>query len=87
MKFKKIVIVEPVLLNEPSKKELKNYCQELVSFDVPTLDQKKILERIQDADCILVSSRTVISKEVIYYMLCFVVLIMERNFVKWISML
>lgn len=66
MKFKKIVIVEPVLLNEPSKKKLKNYCQELVSFDVPTLDQKKILERIQDADCILVSYRTVISKKVIY---------------------
>lgn len=66
MKFKKIVIVEPVLLNDSSKEELRKYCEELVSFDIPTLNQEEILERIQDADCILVSSRTIFSKEVIH---------------------
>lgn len=63
--FKKIVIVEPVFMEKERENELKEYCTELVVYDTDVVDEKGTIERIGDADCILVSWSTTISKEVI----------------------
>lgn len=63
--FKKIVIVEPVFMAKDREDELKKYCNELVVYDTNVADEKETIERIGDADCILVSYSTIISKEII----------------------
>lgn len=63
--FKKIVIVEPIFMEKTRENELKEYCNELVVYDTNVVDKKETIERIGDADCILVSWSTTISKEVI----------------------
>lgn len=63
--FKKIVIVEPVFMEKGREEELKEYCNELVVYDTNVADEKETIERIGDADCILVSYSTIISKEII----------------------
>ncbi len=63
--FNKIVVVEPVLLNETGYKKLKDYCKELVVFDNPTISEEDTIKRIADADCILVSYKTAITKTII----------------------
>lgn len=63
--FKKIVIVEPVFMEKGREEELKKYCNELVVYDTNVTDEKETIERIGDADCILVSYSTVISKAII----------------------
>lgn len=64
-KFNKIVIVEPVLITECGKEELKNYCDMLVVFNTDVEGDDETAKRIDDADCILVSYKTVISRNVI----------------------
>lgn len=63
--FNKIVIVEPVFMAKEGEKELMKYCNELVVFNTNVIDQKETIERIGDADCILVSKETIINKEII----------------------
>ena len=63
--FKKIVIVEPVFMEKKKENELKEYCTELVVYDTNVADEKETIKRIEDADCILVSWSTTISKEII----------------------
>lgn len=63
--FKKIVIVEPVFMAKGREEELKKYCNELVVYDTNVTDEKETIERIGDADCILVSYSTIISKAII----------------------
>lgn len=63
--FKKIVIVEPVFMAKDREDELKKYCNELVVYDTNVTDEKETIERIGDADCILVSYSTIISKAII----------------------
>ena len=63
--FEKIVIVEPVFMEKDGQKELKKYCNELIVYDTNVADEKETIERIGDADCILVSYSTIISKAII----------------------
>ncbi len=63
--FKKIVIVEPVLITEEGKEKLKEFCEELVIFDTDTTGESETLKRIGDAECVLVSYKTQISATVI----------------------
>lgn len=63
--FNKIVIVEPVLLTEDGVEELKKYCKELIYHQTDTINDEDTIKRIGDADCILVSYKTVINKNII----------------------
>lgn len=63
--FNKIVIVEPVLITEEGKEELKEYCKELVEFNTDITSEEEAISRIGNADCILVSYKTSISKYII----------------------
>ena len=65
--FNKIVMVEPVLITEEGKKQLKKCCKKLVNFDKNIVENNdaEAIKRIGDADCILVSYKTQISKNVI----------------------
>ena len=63
--FNKILIVEPVLITNQGKEELKQYCKNLICFNTDTIDENETIRRIEDADCILVSYKTQISKFVI----------------------
>lgn len=64
-KFNKIVIIEPVLITESGKEKLNDFCNELVIFDTDTKSDSETEKRIFDADCILVSYKTKISREII----------------------
>lgn len=63
--FKKIVIVEPIYIAENGKKELQKYCDELVIYDTNVTNEDETIKRIGNADCILVSVDTIISKKII----------------------
>ena len=63
--FKKIVIVEPVFMQKEREQELKEFCNELIVYDTDVENEKETIERIGNADCILVSYKTTISKEII----------------------
>lgn len=63
--FNKIVIVEPVLVTDEGVEELKKYCKELIYYKKDTTNDEDTINRIGDADCILVSYKTVISNNVI----------------------
>ena len=54
MKFKKIVLLDNIGMNEKCKKELPELGDEVLSFDgIP--DDEEAIRRIGDADCVLVS--------------------------------
>lgn len=63
--FNKIVIVEPVLLTKEGVEELKKYCKEFIYYDTDTVNDEYTISRIGDADCILVSYKTVINSNII----------------------
>lgn len=63
--FNKIVIVEPVLLTKEGVEELKKYCKEFIYYDTDTVNDEDTISRIGDADCILVSYKTVINSNII----------------------
>ena len=63
--FKKIVIVEPIFMEKEKEYELKKYCNELIVYDTNVANEKELIERIGNADCILVSWSTTISKDII----------------------
>lgn len=63
--FKKIVIIEPINMLDVHKEMLNEYALEVVAYDsIPTSDEEKI-ERIADADCLLVSYTSSIDEYVI----------------------
>lgn len=63
--FNKIVVVEPIFIKKDCVDELKKYCKKLEVYDTPANGEKEIIKRINDADCILVSTNTLINKTVI----------------------
>lgn len=63
--FDKIVIVEPVLLTDEGVEELKKYCKELIYYDTDTMNDEDTINRIGNADCILISYKTVINSNII----------------------
>lgn len=63
--FKKLVAIEPVSLIPSAEEQLKNYAEEIVMYpDIPANDEE-ILARIADADCVLVSYTSRITRWVI----------------------
>lgn len=63
--FKKLVAIEPVSLVDWAEEELKQYAEEIRFYpDVPK-DNTEILNRIQDADAVLVSYTSRIDREVL----------------------
>lgn len=65
MKFKRIVAVDETLLNAEALEVLKSMGEEVVVYhDFPT-EEKEVIRRIGDADCLLVSFRTPIRKTVL----------------------
>ena len=56
--FNKIVVLEPVNMNDKARAELKTMADEIIWYDnAPSTDQE-IIDRIGNADCLLVSWRT-----------------------------
>ena len=65
MKFKKLVAIEPVSLIPSAEEKLKDYAEEIVMYrDIPA-DDEEILRRIGDADAVLVSYTSRITRSVI----------------------
>lgn len=64
-KFKKLVAIEPVFLQENSRKEIRQYCEEAVFYDEEAADADDIVRRIGDADGIFVSFKHPIGKEIL----------------------
>ena len=65
MKFKKIISVDNTGLKEWAKEEIKKLGSEVIFYNNDPTNHKDILERIGDADCLLVSWRTQITKDII----------------------
>lgn len=63
--FKKLVAIEPVSLIPDAEKKLHSYASEVVLFEDMPQDNAQIIERIGDADAVLLSYTSAIDKEVI----------------------
>ncbi len=63
--FRKIVSIEDVLLSKEAEKELEKYAGEVVLHYDRLGSDEEIISRIGDADCVLVSFKTRISRHVI----------------------
>ena len=64
-KFRKIVAIEDVLINDAAKERLQGLAEEVeMHYDMPDSDEE-IIRRIGDADGVLVSFKTKISRNVI----------------------
>lgn len=63
--FNKIVIVEPVLITKKGIEELKKYCKELICYTKDTINEEDTINRIGEADAILVSYKTSINRNII----------------------
>lgn len=64
-KFRKIVAIEDVLINDAAKERLQELAEEVeMHYDMPDSDEE-IIRRIGDADGVLVSFKTKISRNVI----------------------
>lgn len=64
-KFKKMVAIEPTKLLPEWDEKLKNYADSVVFYDDIPKDEKEIIRRIEDADCVMLSFTTRIEKPVI----------------------
>lgn len=63
--FEKLVAIEPVSLIPSAERELHKFAKEVIlHLDIP-IDNNDILERINDADAVLLSYTTTLSKEVL----------------------
>lgn len=63
--FEKLVAIEPVSLIPSAERELHKFAKEVILHrDIP-IDNNDILERINDADAVLLSYTTTLSKEVL----------------------
>lgn len=63
--FKKIVAIEPVNMLPFGKEKLRTHCEQLVLFDDIPSSTEEIINRIGDADCLLVSYTTFITAEIL----------------------
>jgi phosphoglycerate dehydrogenase-like enzyme len=63
--FEKIVVLEPILITEEGKDELKAYSKEVVFYDSKPNSKEEIIDRIGGADCVLLSFTTKITKEIL----------------------
>lgn len=63
--FEKICIIEPVFITDKGINQLKMYCDKLVCYDSSAQSEEELIKRISDADCILVSQKTAITKKII----------------------
>lgn len=63
--FNKLVAIEPVSLNPSAEKKLHDFAKEVVLHQNIPSDDNEICKRIGDAEAILVSYTTTISKEVL----------------------
>lgn len=64
-KFNKIVVLEPILLTDEGKEELKKYCKEILFYNEKANGEEEVINRIDDADCVLLSFTTKITKNVL----------------------
>ena len=68
MKFNKIVVLDKINILESAMKKLENYSDNPIKiFEDDPRSIEDVKERINDADCVLLSWRTKIDKEVIEY--------------------
>lgn len=63
--FNKIVVLEPILITAEGKKELEKYSKEVVFYTSKPDSENEIINRIDDADCILLSFTTKITKNIL----------------------
>ena len=63
--FKKLVVMDPVSFHEQAKNKLHDYAENVVFYDTFAEDNKEKIQRIGDADAVLVSYRGTIDGEVI----------------------
>ena len=66
--FQKIVGVEPILMTEEGKESLKNYAAEVILYDTKAETEEELIQRMKDADCVLVPYITTISAGVIQHL-------------------
>jgi lactate dehydrogenase-like 2-hydroxyacid dehydrogenase len=66
MKFKQIVVLDDINISDSSVNKLNNYSENAVrTFDSDPKDDNEIKERAAGADCVLLSWRTPITKEML----------------------
>lgn len=65
MKFKKMVIIEPVALVPSGIQRLQEFADEVIAYDTIPANNDEILKRIDDADAVLISFTSRLEKEVI----------------------
>ncbi len=63
--FKKIVVLESILLTDEGKEILKKYSQEIIFYDTKANSEEEIIDRINDADAVLLSFTTKITKRIL----------------------
>lgn len=63
--FNKIVVLEPILITEEGKNDLKRYSTEVIFYDSKPDSENEIINRIGNADCILLSFTTKITKSIL----------------------
>lgn len=63
--FKKIVAIEPISLIPSAEKELQTLAHKVIMYDSLPKDDREIIDRIQDADAVLLSYTSSINKTVI----------------------
>ena len=63
--FNKIVVLEPILITEEGKNDLKKYSTEVIFYDSKPDSENEIINRIGNADCILLSFTTKITKSIL----------------------
>lgn len=63
--FNKIVVLEPILITKEGKSELEKYSKEVVFYNTKPTSENDIINRIDNADCILLSFTTKITKNVL----------------------
>ena len=64
-KFKKIVAIDPVSIIDSGREELKNYADEVIFYSDYPKDDTEIINRIGNADGVLVSYATRINKDIL----------------------
>lgn len=63
--FKKIVVLESILLTDEGKEILKKYSQKIIFYDTKANSEEEIIDRINDADAVLLSFTTKITKRIL----------------------
>ena len=63
--FRKIVILESIVITKEGIEQLKNYCKELIIYNNTPENEAEYIKRIGDSDCILVSYSAKITRKII----------------------